>query len=34
MKGNDIGEGFWVFVSHFTKDFEKVRLVQNALDSI
>lgn len=32
MKGNDIEEGFWVFVSHSTKDFEKVRLVRNALE--
>lgn len=32
MKENDIGEGFWVFVSHSTKDFEKVRLVRNALE--
>lgn len=32
MKGNDIAEGFWVFVSHSTKDFEKVRLVRNALE--
>lgn len=30
--GNDIAEGFWVFVSHSTKDFEKVRLVRNALE--
>jgi len=32
MKGNDIEEGFWVFVSHSTKDFERVRLVRNALE--
>ena len=32
MKENDIEEGFWVFVSHSTKDFEKVRLVRNALE--
>ena len=32
MKENDIAEGFWVFVSHSTKDFEKVRLVRNALE--
>lgn len=32
MKENDIKEGFWVFVSHSTKDFEKVRLVRNALE--
>ena len=32
MNENDIGEGFWVFVSHSTKDFEKVRLVRNALE--
>jgi len=32
MKENDIGEGFWVFVSHSTKDFERVRLVRNALE--
>lgn len=25
-------EGFWVFVSHSTKDFERVRLVRNALE--
>lgn len=28
---NDINEGFWVFVSHSTKDFEKVRFVQKIL---
>lgn len=28
----EINEGFWVFVSHSTKDFEKVRLVRNALE--
>lgn len=32
MKENDIKEGFWVFVSHSTKDFEKVWLVRNALE--
>ena len=32
MKENDIKDGFWVFVSHSTKDFEKVRLVRNALE--
>lgn len=32
MKENGIGEGFWVFVSHSTKDFERVRLVRNALE--
>lgn len=32
MKENDIEEGFWVFVSHSTKDFERVRLVRNALE--
>ena len=32
MKENDIEEGFWVFVSHSTKDFEKVRLVRNVLE--
>lgn len=32
MKEDDINEGFWVFVSHSTKDFEKVRLVRNALE--
>lgn len=32
MNGNDIAEGFWVFVSHSTKDFERVRLVRNALE--
>ena len=32
MNENDIGEGFWVFVSHSTKDFEKERLVRNALE--
>lgn len=32
MKENEIEEGFWVFVSHSTKDFEKVRLVRNALE--
>lgn len=29
---DDIEEGFWVFVSHSTKDFERVRLVRNALE--
>lgn len=32
MKENDIEEGFWVFISHSTKDFERVRLVRNALE--
>ena len=32
MKEEDIEEGFWVFVSHSTKDFERVRLVRNALE--
>lgn len=32
MKENDIENGFWVFVSHSTKDFERVRLVRNALE--
>ena len=32
MKENDIEEGFWVFVSHSTKDFERVRLVRNTLE--
>ncbi len=32
MKEDDIEEGFWVFVSHSTKDFERVRLVRNALE--
>lgn len=32
MKEEDIAEGFWVFVSHSTKDFEQVRLVRNALE--
>lgn len=32
MKKDDIEEGFWVFVSHSTKDFERVRLVRNALE--
>ena len=32
MKDDDIEEGFWVFVSHSTKDFERVRLVRNALE--
>ena len=32
MKEDEINEGFWVFVSHSTKDFEKVRLVRNALE--
>ena len=32
MKENDIEEGFWVFISHSTKDFEIVRLVRNALE--
>lgn len=32
MKEYDIVEGFWVFVSHSTKDFERVRLVRNALE--
>lgn len=32
MKEGDIEEGFWVFVSHSTKDFERVRLVRNALE--
>lgn len=32
MKEDDINEGFWVFVSHSTKAFEKVRMVRNALE--
>lgn len=32
MKEYDIKEGFCVFVSHSTKDFEKVRMVRNALE--
>ena len=32
MKKDDVEEGFWVFVSHSTKDFERVRLVRNALE--
>lgn len=32
MKKEEINEGFWVFVSHSTKDFERVRLVRNALE--
>lgn len=32
MKENDTEEGLWVFVSHSTKDFERVRLVRNALE--
>ena len=32
MKENDIEEGFWVFLSHSTKDFDRVRLVRNALE--
>lgn len=32
MKEDDIEEGFWVFVSHFTKDFERVRLVRSIID--
>lgn len=32
MKEDDIEEGFWVFVSHSTKDFERIRLVRNALE--
>ena len=32
MKEDDIEEGFWVFISHSTKDFERVRLVRNALE--
>ena len=32
MKEDNIEEGFWVFVSHSTKDFERVRLVRNALE--
>lgn len=32
MKENDIKEGFWVFISHSNKDFEKVRLVRNELE--
>lgn len=32
MKEDEINEGFWVFVSHSTKDFERVRLVRNALE--
>lgn len=32
MKEDDIEEGFWVFVSHSTKDFERVRLVRNVLE--
>lgn len=32
MKEDKISEGFWVFVSHSTKDFERVRLVRNALE--
>lgn len=31
-KEDDINEGFWVFISHSTKDFERVRLVRNALE--
>lgn len=32
MKEDNINEGFWVFISHSTKDFERVRLVRNALE--
>ena len=32
MKEDNTEEGFWVFVSHSTKDFERVRLVRNALE--
>lgn len=32
MKEYEIEEGFWVFISHSTKDFERVRLVRNALE--
>ena len=32
MKEDDINEGFWVFVSHSTKTFEKVRMVRNVLE--
>ena len=32
MKEDDIEEGFLGFVSHSTKDFERVRLVRNALE--
>jgi hypothetical protein len=32
MKEDDVEEGAWVFVSHSTKDFERVRLVRNALE--
>lgn len=33
MKEDNIEERFWVFVSHSTKDFERVRLVRNALEN-
>lgn len=32
MIEDNIEDGFWVFVSHSTKDFEQVRLVRNALE--
>jgi hypothetical protein len=32
MKESNIEDGFWVFVSHSTKDFDRVRLVRNALE--
>ena len=32
MNGNDIEEGVWVFLSHSTKDFDRVRLIRNALE--
>lgn len=32
MCENDDKDGLWVFVSHSTKDFERVRLVRNALE--
>ena len=32
MREDNIEDGFWVFVSHSTKDFERVRLVRNALE--
>lgn len=30
---NNFEEGFWVFISHSTKDFDRVRLVRNALEN-
>ena len=32
MKEDDIEEGFWVFVSHSTKDFDRVHPIMNTLE--